>query len=113
MAANQPLMMGAPDRPGVTHARLMMYPKTLLILYGTMRGDEFRQAEGDHNREMLPLHVYPELRDLSLNGHWNVDEVAFCFGFTLDERLNLTLAGELAILAHPAGVTTGSLSGAG
>lgn len=85
-----------------THARLALYPMTLFIQYGNVEGEDFIP---DGTNEVLPLHIYPELRDLAKDGCWDLEEVMMLFDGESDERLEMCEHSKLMVKAYQAGVT--------
>lgn len=59
----------------ITHALLIMYPRTLFIQYGKFRSDIFDAV----SCEVLPFVLHPELEALHNGERWVIDEVHSMF----------------------------------
>jgi len=67
----------------VTHARLIMYPRSLFIQYGSFKAESF-----DTSRcEVLPIVLHPELDALYDGERWVLEEVHQMFDMTDEPEL--------------------------
>lgn len=107
MDSNKPMIVVTVVSGLATHARLVMYPATLFIQWGSIDGEYFVPSGAS---EVIPLVTCPELKDLCKNGCWDLGEIpSLLDGITSDYLMSDEV--KLVVYAHR-GIGTSVVSGA-